>query len=101
MDKLLLHCDTCDAKLISSDQKEFLVHKAVVASASDVLKLHFFSCHQNTSVHQMECKSKALVHIIDFMYKGQSAMVCPLAGMIHFVPGILNPKKRQWKTGLI
>ena len=53
MDKLLLHCDTCDAKLISSDQKEFLVHKAVVASASDVLKLHFFSCHQNTSVYQM------------------------------------------------
>ena len=74
MDKLLLHCDTCDAKLISSDQKEFLVHKAVVASASDVLKLHFFSCHQNTSVYQMECKSNALVHIIDFIYKGQNGV---------------------------
>ena len=74
MDKLLLHCDTCDAKLISSDQKEFLVHKAVVASASDVLKLHFFSCHQNTSVYQMECKSNALVHIIDFICKGQNGV---------------------------
>ena len=74
MEKLLLHEDTCDAKLVSSDKKEFSVHKAVAALASNVLKLHFFAQQQETSVHRIDCKSNALVHVIDFMCKGEDGM---------------------------
>ena len=74
MDKLLLHEDTFDAKLISSDKREFFVHKAVVALASHVLKLHFFTENKSTSVHQMQCPSKPLAHMIDFMCKGQDGL---------------------------
>ena len=74
MEKLLLHADTCDAKLVSSDKKEFSAHKAVAASASNVLKLHFFERQQQTSVYQIDCKSNVLGHIIDFMCKGEEGM---------------------------
>ena len=74
MEKLLLHEDTCDAKLVSSDKKEFSVHKAVAALASNVLKLHFFAQQQETSVYRIDCKSNALVHVIDFMCKGEDGM---------------------------
>ena len=74
MDKLLLHADTCDAKLVSSDHREFSVHKAVLALGSNVLKSYFFSQHKEASVYQMDCKSNVVVHIIDFLYKGPNGM---------------------------
>ena len=74
MDKLLLHADTCDAKLVSSDHREFSVHKAVLALGSNVLKSFFFSQHKEASVYQMDCESNVVVHIIDFLYKGPNGM---------------------------
>ena len=74
MEQLFQQTDTCDAKLISSDYKEFRVHKAVAAVASDKLRLHFFHVHPESTCYKTNCNSKALVRVVNFMCKGWEGM---------------------------
>ena len=74
MEQLFQQTDTCDAKLISADYKEFRVHKAVAAVASDKLRKHFFHIHPGSTCYKTNCKSEALIQVVNFMYKGWQGM---------------------------
>ena len=74
MEQLFQQTDTCDAKLISADYKEFRVHKAVAAVASDKLRKHFFHIHPGSTCCKTNCTSEALIQVVNFMYKGWQGM---------------------------
>ena len=94
--------DTCDAKLVSNDDKEFNVHKAVAAIASDVLRVHFFHDHPGSSYHKIDCKSEALIQIVDFMYKGwQKLSASSFNKFCRLHPGTRSDALNDWVNTMI
>ena len=74
MEELFFQTDTCDAKLVSADHKEFKIHKAVAAIASEEFRLHFFHKYPGSTYYKTNCKSDALLQIVNFMYCGWRGM---------------------------
>ena len=94
--------DTCDAKLVSNDDKEFSVHKAVAAIASDVLREHFFHDHRGSSYYKIDCKSEALIQIVDFMYEGwQKLSASSFNKFCRLHPGTRSDALNDWVNTVI